>query len=277
MKGVETILVVSDLHVGSVYGLMPPTFRSTSGCSVSANPGQVYLWERWNEFLSLVPKRVDAVVFNGDLIDGAQPRQRGTELCFPTLSDQVDACLDVIAPLLSKSKKHIVVAGTEYHDGRAAEELESLAARIGAIENPTGFGRRTFEAVDIDVGGVVINFSHGISVASGLYRATPADREGVWSALAGKDGKALRADVVVRAHAHIFVHVEHASKHIVINPCWQLQTRYMRKNSAYRTLPDIGATLIHIDPERKRAGRDPVRIEKILFPLPRPVAVTVKP
>jgi hypothetical protein len=77
-----------------------------------------------------------------------------------------------------------------------------------------------------------------------------------------------RADCVVRSHLHYFTHVEHAAKHIVITPCWQLQTRFMRKLSLYRCIPDIGAVLITVDPQAKKNGDDPISIRKFLYPLP---------
>src|SRR5579885_3594350 len=41
-------------------------------------------------------------------------------------------------------------------------------------------------------------------------------------------------DVLRRVlHVHPGVYVQHPTKHILITPCWQLQTRYMRRLSAY--------------------------------------------
>jgi hypothetical protein len=122
--------------------------------------------------------------------------------------------------------------------------------------------------LDLEVDGIILNFLHAISVSQGLYRATALDREGVWSAIAGKEGKAPKADVVVRSHVHYFDHLEYPTKHILVTPCWQLQTRYMRKHSAYRMIPDIGAVILELDPDAKRAREDPITVRKILYPLP---------
>jgi len=77
---------------------------------------------------------------------------------------------------------------------------------------------------------------------------------------------------LIRSHVHNFQHAEHASKQGVITPCWQLQTSFMRKNSTYRMLPDVGGIFIEIDGEQKKKGRPPCRILKELYPLP-PVRV----
>lgn len=276
----DGILVVSDLHCGSIYGLLPPGFKTSDGKIMQLNPGQKYLWKCWEHMIRQVEKLpISAVVVNGDVIDGTQRAQRGTELALPMIEDQSHAAYLALKRIQERlpGRPFYMVAGTEYHDAKAAREVEVVGRALGSVQYVgAGTGRYCREVLDLDVGGVVLNFSHGISVSGGLYRATSPDREGVWSALAGKEGKVPRADCVVRSHAHYFVHVEHESKHIVITPCWQLQTRYMRKNSAYRMLPSIGAVVVHVCPNSKKVGLDPIRVQKILYHLPsvRPTKIT---
>lgn len=273
----KSLLIVSDLHCGSIYGLLPPDMITSDGRSVPPNPGQQYLWECWQVVCELAASRgVDAVIVNGDVVDGRQRAQRGSELCLPLVEDQARAAEQALLYLRKylPAAKWYFVQGTEYHDATAGREVEVVARALGAVSyHGVGSGRYSREVLDLDVDGVIVNCAHHISVSSGLYRATAPDREALWSALAGKTGKMPRADLLVRSHAHYFVHVEHESKHIVITPCWQLQTRYMRRHSVYRMLPSIGAIVVYVEPEAKRIGYDPVRIEKVLFPLPplRPV------
>ena len=268
----KRILPISDLHAGSIYGLLPPKFLASSGAEINQNAGQKYLWQCWSH-MSATVGIIDALVINGDAIDGSQYRNEGTELCLPMLEDQSEAAFQSIRFLweaIGKPKIYCV-AGTEYHDSKAGREMEVVAERLGAEKyQGLGTGRYCREVLDLEVNGAILNFSHGTSIAGGLYRATPPDREAVWSALAGKSGKSPKADVVVRSHAHHYVHVEHPSKHAVITPCWQLQTRYMRKNSVYRMLPDIGYVLITVDATAKSQGDDPCAISKRIYPLPEP-------
>jgi hypothetical protein len=161
------------------------------------------------------------------------------------------------------------IQGTEYHDAKGGREAKAFAKELGAVPfSGLGTGKYSRDALDLDIDGVVVNFNHHIGGAGGVYRATAADREGVFSAIAGKDGKMPKADAVFRSHLHYFVHVEHASKHITITPAWQLQTRFMRKLSLYKMLPDIGAIICTVDPEAKKRGEDPIAIRKILYSLP---------
>jgi hypothetical protein len=255
------ILVISDLHVGSVYGLLPPGYHDSRGNEIRQNIGQKYLWDCWLDLAARAKRlRPDVVVVNGDLVDG----RRG-ELCLQSPVDQAEACLQVLQALGCRGAKWFFVQGTEFHDSEAGREVEVVASQLGTSYVGLGAGVYTREVLDLECGGVVVNFAHGISTGAGLYRAVAIDREALWSALAGKAGSLPKADVIVRSHAHYFVHVEHASKHAVVTPCWQLQTRFMRRRSVYRMVPDIGAVVLDVAPGL-------IGVRKILYPLP-----TLKP
>lgn len=271
------ILVVGDTHVGSLYGILPDKFIGSDDREVTLNPGQRHLWNCWDHLCGEVSKiKIDAIVHNGDMVDGHQRAQGGTELSLPIWADQTEAAIILMRKLLSAAGKPAFyqIQGTEYHDEKGGTAAEDVARALGATSyNGLGTGKYSRDCLDLDIDGVVLDFCHHIQGAGGLYRGTPTDREGVFSALAGKDGKAPKADAVFRSHLHYFVHTEHASKHIAIVPCWQLQTRFMRKLSRYKMIPDIGAILVTVDPEAKKNGEDPISIRKFLYPLP-PVGTT---
>src|SRR5881397_1147423 len=70
------------------------------------------------------------------------------------------------------------VQGTEYHEGRGAEELESIAARVkGATIQSNFSGRYCKEILDLAVDGVVINFAHHLGGGSGFTRSGVLDAE----------------------------------------------------------------------------------------------------
>lgn len=269
----KQVLVVSDLHVGSIYGLWPPDFILSDGRKMSWASHQGDLWRSWEMFLKdITPRQFAAVVINGDVIDGRQQAQWGTEAMTASMKDQRAAAASILWRLkdtVGRTVPMYFVQGTEYHDSKAGDEAEAVAEMLEATPAPEGIGPGQFsrQVINLEFSGTILNFSHGISVSGGLYRATSPDREGVWSALAGKEGKIPQADAVIRSHAHYYVHVEHSSKHIVITPCWELQTGYMRKHSVYRMLPDLGAVIVHVRPERK-PSRDPIYIEKVLYDHP---------
>lgn len=267
----KRIFVTGDLHSGSIFGLLPPGYERADKQG-KGYLGRSFLWKQFQKCCK-DSAGCDVVIVNGDVIDGKQEAQRQTEMNLAGIDEQINAAEEVLRQLKpAKNAKWYFTQGSEYHDQKGCPAVEELASRFNAVK-PTpadnfGGGARSWEVLDLDVEGVILNVQHTISVSSGFYRTTAYDREGVWSALAGKAGKVPKADCVIRSHAHMFVHVEHESKHIVGVPCWELQTRFMRKNSAYRMIPDIGAVILHIDGRRKARGYDPVVVEKLLYPLP---------
>ena len=270
----KAIVVISDVHTGSIYGLMPPNFTSSDDRPVALNAGQKFLYECWKHFVAKVAAyKPVAIVANGDLIDGLQPAQRGTELCLPMLADQSKAAQILLKGLLDacRSPKLYVIAGTAYHTSPAAREEEVIAETLHAqTYKGAGTGRYVRQALDLDVDGVHLNFAHAIGVTTGSYRATAIDKEALFATLAGREGKVAHCDGIVRSHVHSFTHVELPHKHALTTPCWQLQTEFCRKKSQYRMLPDVGGIVLWVDGAAKRAGEDGIRVEKVMYGLPAP-------
>lgn len=273
----DDLLVLGDTQCGSIYGLWPERFTLSDGATYGLNPGQRYLWDCWNHLVYRIRTAKDlgllnltGIVFMGDAIDGRQRAQEATEAVTTRISDQAAAfvkCMEIVRSVAPNLPLYMI-QGTEYHDQKAGDAVEGVAAALGAVEyGGVGSGRYSHEVLDLDVGGVVINFAHHISALTGFYRATAIDKEALWSAIAGKDGKTPRADMIVRAHVHYFIHVEHESKHALVVPAWQLQTRYMRKHSVYRMLPTLGAAIIRVW-KGVQWWDDRLQVMKLVYGLP---------
>lgn len=266
----KKIAVVSDIHAGSSYALLPPDAHYGE-IDYPQSSRQKYLWELWQRHCeTIAAKKPDYIVVNGDVVDGDQWRSGAREVRTAMKGAQVSWANDILNLLPNVPRYYI--HGTPYHDGVSGEECEAVAkADPCAIRPPRGYGlagQNAFHLLDLEVEGVMCNFLHEIPVSGALYRGVGPDREMLWSALAGKEGKAPKCDLIVRSHAHYFVHVEHASKHGIVNPCWQLPYPWLVRKSAYRMMPDIGATMVYVDGSEKKAGRDPIYIEKFLYPMP---------
>lgn len=276
----KRLCVIGDLHVGSVFGLAPPDFITSDDIVLSLNKAQQYLWECWVDFASRTGKYdPDIVIVNGDLVEGIQRKEGGLGLSLRSMVDQKAAAIEVLT-LLKKAVrsdcKFFFVQGTKYHTGENGEAEEDVAALFGARRySSVGAGRLVREVLWLDVSGVIVECAHAIGGTTGFYRATALDREMQWSAMAGKDeSKGVpKADILLRSHVHFFISLEHASKQGAILPCWQLQTRYARKGSLHRMLPDIGGVFITVDPLAKRRGEPAGRLIKQLYSLP-PVPIT---
>jgi len=239
---------------------------------IKQNPLQEYTWQCWTHMINWAcSKPLDAIFIVGDIVEGKQPKSRGAELCLPLVVDQELASEAILKPLIKRSNcKVYFIKGTFYHDDEVGRSVDNVAKALkGEAYEGLGIGKYAKEVLDIDIDGVTLDFSHGISVSGGLYRAVAIDREMLWATLAAKMDQTPNADVIVRGHAHYFVHVEHSTRHGFILPAWQLQTSYMRKHSRYRMIPDLGAVILEIDGEAKKRGEDPCRLIKKLYPLPK--------
>jgi hypothetical protein len=263
----KKILVVSDLQTGSRYSQWPDHLPIKDGGFWHSSPKQQIVKVAWDAFLLKVKEiKPDILVLNGDMIEGAQEKAKGIPVITTDLGEQVEAAIEILKPLRKMVKECFCIKGTSYHDNDQAGPLERIAKELDCT--PFRAHQYTDWVLNLDVDGVILNFAHHISVSTGLYRATAPDREGIWSALAGRS-KVPDADAVIRSHVHLFCHVEHSHKHIIITPGWQLQTEYQIKKSYYRMFPELGAVLIQVYPDLKKRGLDPIEIKKIICKLPR--------
>lgn len=117
----KKILVLNDLHVGSSFGLLPPEFMDTAGNVHQQNVGQKYLWERFTQTLKRIqPQKIDAIVINGDLYDGMQPKNKGIPLTLHRWPDQREAAVKVLEEVRNTFPKTewFFVEGTPYHEER---------------------------------------------------------------------------------------------------------------------------------------------------------------
>lgn len=268
-------LVVSDLHCGSIYGLLPPRFETFEGVDKKLNVGQQYLWDCWIDFCQRAKEfKPDFVIANGDLVDGPQKKNQGAELSLIAPSDQTKAAIETLRVLRKATGslcKWYFTQGTPYHVSNWGEAEEEIAHQLTAEKYPSvGTGRYCREVLWLRSEGVILEAAHHVSGTTGFYRLTGIDREMQWSAMAGKDDLrgVPRSDLLIRSHLHHFVSGEHASKQGIVTPCWQLQTRYARKHSVTRLLPDLGGILLEVDGEAKKRGEAPVKIIKELYRLP---------
>ena len=260
-------VVVSDTHPGSFYGLLPPDFITYEGVPKLQNKGQEFLWKCWLDFANRVERfEPHFVIVNGDIVDGPQRKQHGAELSLSSWRDQKQAsiaCLKVLRSVTRKAKWYFT-QGTPYHTGHFGEAEEDIAEAMGATPYPSvGSGKLCRETLTLDVDGVIVEAAHHISFAA-VYPATPMEKEAKSSLLAQ-----VVPDLMIRSHVHRHKQIDNR---IVTTPCWQLQTRFGRKNSVHQVVPSIGGTYIAIDPSAKKSGHTPCKIDFELYELP-PVGI----
>lgn len=258
----KKIAVVSDLHPGSVFGLLPKNFITSEGIPKLQNAGQKYLWDCWIDFSDRLKSfNPDIIVANGDLIDGQQRKQHGSELSLPLPFDQTEAADNSLRVLKKKAPKAkwFFTQGTAYHVGSGALHEENIAKSLGAEKyRALGTGVYVKQHLFLKVGGKVIEFSHHASGAM-----TGPINELKSGSLAESKGYP-KVDLMVRSHLHEYKETSVAFGNRIValvnTPCWQLQTPYARGKSTYRLIPDIGGILITVG--------DRIEVRAELYKLP---------
>ena len=241
----KKILIISDLHVGSLWGLWPPKFRtidSRTGDRIEFVPNKTQkgLWNHWKRMLAEVPDP-ECIILNGDLIDGNQWREKGRGLVTPNLTWQSEACLDIL-DTLPKVPMYFT-QGTGYHelaDGLPVEE--HLAKEMGGE-----FG----DDLIIDECGIRMQVGHTISSSSSawMYWTTAIARDLLLLALHNAEEKYGKVDVAIRSHRHNFCGAIFKSQIGVITPCWQTRTPFAVKKDLVSP-PDIGYVVLHVGPNK---------------------------
>lgn len=238
----ELVLVLSDLHVGSTVGLLPPQYRTIEGNAIELNAVQAFLWDAWRDMLRWVEDTTAganyAVVINGDLIEGDH---HGTkQIWSKDTSDHVAAAAEVLQPVLSRASHFFIVQGTESHTNN--HEI-SLGKILRAQNNPDT-GLPAFTRLHLTVHGCRCAFSHHIGTATRSWTKATA----LAAALAEERTQAIKngeqvPQVVVRSHRHTFDSYTDGRGSVVVTPPWQMLTRF-----GHKVVPDArcqpGAVLL---------------------------------
>jgi hypothetical protein len=230
----ERILLLSDLHIGSLYGLMPAGFevedpRNGDPVKFIQNRTQKALWNHWLKMCRLADG-VSAIILNGDLCDGPQRKSLGLYTWTSNMKFQAEAAIHAISFLPDAPKFY--TQGSLYHAVEDRPIEQYIAERTGGIYGDD----LLIEAADLRV-----HASHFINVSKSTwqYRSTPLARDLLLMALHDAEDKYGKVDLVHRGHAHYFVEVNFKSQMGVISPAWQTRNPFAVKIGLVSP-PDIG-------------------------------------
>lgn len=260
--------LLSDLHVGSTVGLWPEEHRVEGGGVFSANVYQVWLGRCWAHMRAELRRlRPDFVVVNGDVLQGVNARDG--QLITNNISVQQSAAVRLLTPIRECTEAMYLIRGTEWHEGKASENIELLGALLDTVVDPSS-GQRSWWELYLDLeperaGGPVAHFAHHVGVSSvPWYEATVPLRDSLLQLseldrFYGAQAPNLRC--VVRSHRHRYIHVDAPPDlNVLVTPGWQLKTAFAHKKAA-SMLPEIGWVLLEWD------GRE-VTPRSRLYPLP---------
>ena len=254
-KAIRNCIVVSDLHCGCKFGLLPGGVILDGGSIAGQSPMQAITWQWWETFWGeWVPQVTKSepynIVVNGDAMDG---RHHGSVTqVSQNLSDQATIAEAVLKPLVNKCDGRIyLVRGTEAHSGVSGENEQTLAKSLGIKQNRDGeYARNDLWMM---VGRGLVHFAHHVGTTGNMaYESSAVMRELVEAFNESARGRLQPPDVVVRSHRHRHLEVRVPTQHTYgisfVTAGWQGKTPFAYKIAGGRqAMPQFGGSLIRDD------------------------------
>lgn len=206
----KRVVAISDLHCGHYHGLTPPRWQTTTL--------QRRFWE-WYRNKAEEFGGIDALIVNGDAIEGKAKKAEGLELITADRNTQIEMARQCIEAW--KTKNIFVVAGTAYHTGRGEDWEQQLAEKV----------KGTFhDVLTLEVNGLIIEARHQVGRSVIPHgRATAPLRELMWNALGALFKRNVQADVILRSHVHYRFNIECEMGRVVLSPALQINSRFGKR------------------------------------------------
>lgn len=191
----KKVLVIGDLHCGSMSGLTPPQWIVSKGRNSFFSKLQEEMWEHYIETINDFGK-VDILVVNGDVIDGKGTRSGSTELLTSDMLEQTDIAIEALSQI--KANKIFFTYGTPYHTASpTGEDFDKIVANA--------FKAPIHDELNLKVDGVLFNIKHKVGSSSSPYnRAATIGKHRLWDELQSIRHEDEKASVYLRSHVHYF-------------------------------------------------------------------------
>lgn len=190
----KKILVISDTHCGSMYGLTPPSWIISKERDARVSKLQEGMWEAYTTWLEEIGP-VDILIGNGDLIDGKGDRAGGVELLTTDMITQADIAIECLS--LIDCKQVFCTHGTRYHVSNGGDDYERIIA--GAL------GGSISDHLKLVVEGVKFDVRHHAGSSSVPYgRFAPIAKNRFWDLILAEKSKTEPANVYLRSHVHYY-------------------------------------------------------------------------
>jgi len=221
------VAVVSDLHVGSTFGLCPPSgIELEDGGRYMPNIVQGWQWGRWLDYWQDVSDYAQGAevigVVNGEFCDGNH--HGTTQIATPSPAMMAEAAVEVMQPACKMASQWYVTKGTAAHVGAGGASDAGIAARIGAVRDPETNQAAAYNW-RVQIGPVLFDLAHHIGGNLRPWTRGTNIRAEVIEALIHTAHRPL---VVVRSHVHTYVDTGRTfgDARGVVTPAWQLITEY---------------------------------------------------
>lgn len=232
------ILVLADSHCGHRSGLTPPAYQFSIHSKDAARRKyakiQQLMWDWYTTTLDRL-RPFDAVIFNGDAIEGKGERSGGTELITTNRDEQCEIAEECIQ--IAKPKAVHLIYGTNSHAGIEEDWEDILADKIGAEIGSHDWLMKY---------GVTIDCKHSVSGSTIPHgRHTAIARERLWSILWAEREAAPKSHIILRSHVHNHVGAFGPGWVAMTTPCLQAWTKFGSRRMSGTI--DIGFITIDIE------------------------------
>jgi len=191
----KKILAIGDTHCGSMVGLTPPNWIISKERNTSVYKLQKEMWDNYLNILHCFGK-VDAVIINGDIIDGKGFKSGGTEQITTDMLEQTDMAIEAFNQI--NASKMYFTYGTAYHTAsNSGEDFDKIVAN--------NFKSQIVDELNLDVDGFIINARHKVGGSSSPYnRAASVAKHRLWDSLYGIRENDVISNLYLRSHVHYF-------------------------------------------------------------------------
>jgi len=269
-KKESTALFLTDLHIGSPWGLWHPDYEPRWKANVKAkgslNPIQARLWEYWLDLHEQISSiKPDLIFLLGDIIDGIQGRRR-SRTALAELRDQTSCAISILRMLpRGTHTRTIGLLDSRMRDAPYLEANESLYRELGGrLYGTTGI---------FTIAGHSFRIYHGSTTAY-IYLEIVMGRRRTFAQEAIARKKLPEIEGIICGHSHRWLHMRTMWRdgkdfHIVLCPGWEGQTDFQVMKDPDKMIPEIGAVI-------GRFGPDLVDFRCLRYPTPLGVSEPVK-
>jgi predicted MPP superfamily phosphohydrolase len=217
MKKTKRVLILSDLHCGSIFGLTPPEYQ---------NSFREMQQIGWNFFIRNIKSlgKIDLCIINGDILDG--PGKKDSRQHITTdIKEQINIAISALKYV--NANKFVFIRGTCYHVTTDRENEDDVAR---------SFSSEIYDHKKIDVNGCIMHCRHSTGKGSSIYGSiTPLQSNSAVQILSDISSSNEIADIYIRSHIHEYNMIDREPFTVISTPALQFKgMAYGRKfNSFY--------------------------------------------
>jgi hypothetical protein len=249
-KRMKNVVVISDLHCGSVVGLTPPKYQTGDFLAE-----QDALWEAYTDAIDRFRENrgnIHILLVNGDCIDGKASRWGATDLITSKIHTQISMAAECID--YAGADRIVMTYGTPYHVGAEEDFEKYLADMVGATIKSHAF---------LEIDGVNFSLKHKVGASTIPHgRSTPVKRERLWDMIwnVEKNQHSL-SDVIIRSHVHYFDYTGNSEYLALTTPALQcLGSKYGARMCA--GVVDFGIVWFQCEKGEYKWGWDIAKVEE---------------